>query len=340
MPNNARNRLAASFLAACLMAMPSAAFAWGQQAHAAIDGAAIEALPADGPIFLKAQIDYVTGSATLPDKWRAASEPFAKIEEDPNHGWFREQFAFLSPIPRSRYAFVLALYRERQRIKESDPEAAARTNVRWTGTLPYAVMEQYENLVAQMRLLREARAKGRADQARFLEQSCAFTVVRLGHYIGDRSQPLHVSVNSDGWRGPNPAGFTRSGTVHSKFESRYVALIGLTPADAASRMRPIARQDGDLFSEILAFLEESGRHVEAVYQLDSRGALDNTGDTAARELVIDRTAAGAALLRDVIVRAWHQSATPPLDTPDPLDPANPDYDPDTGSAPAAFQLRR
>jgi len=45
----------------------------------------------------------------LPDTWRGASEPYSKIFEDPNHGWFKEQFAFLETIPRSRYEFVLRL---------------------------------------------------------------------------------------------------------------------------------------------------------------------------------------------------------------------------------------
>lgn len=340
MQTDTPNRLVARILAAWLAVMPSAAFAWGQQAHAAIDRAAIEALPADGPVFLKAQADYIAGSATLPDKWRAPSEPFAKIEEDPNHGWFREQFTFLNPIPRSRYAFVVALYRERQRIGKSDPELAARMNVRWTGTLPYAVMEQYENLVAQMRLLREAQAHGQADQARFLEQSCAFTVVRLGHYVGDGSQPLHVSVNSDGWRGPNPANYTRAGAIHSQFESRYVTMMGLTAADISPRMQAVAHQDGDLFAHILAYLEASGRRMEDVYRLEKRGALNDPNDAAARKLVVERVATGSAMLRDLIIRAWRQSATIPALDADPLDPSNPDYDPDTGSAPAAVDPER
>lgn len=53
--------------------------------------------------------DYIAGSASIPDTWRGASEPFSKIEEDPNHGWFREQFVFMKEVPRSRYEFVLEL---------------------------------------------------------------------------------------------------------------------------------------------------------------------------------------------------------------------------------------
>ncbi|MGN6377248.1 MAG: nuclease [Sphingomonas sp.] len=320
--------------AAAVLVAPLPAFAWGHQAHAAIDQAAIAALPDDGPVFLRAYSDYVGASATLPDTWRASSEPFSKIAEDPNHGWFREQFAFMKTIPRSRYEFVLALYREYQRIKDSDPAAAKRMNVRWTGTLPYAAMEEYGHLVADMRLLRQARAAGDDAQARFLEQSCAFFVMRMGHYIGDGSQPLHDSVNSDGWRGPDPKGYTRDGSIHGRFETDYVRAIGLTTGEVQQHMAPLGHQHGDLFDEVLRYLDASGDRMEEVYQLDKRGALADPKDQQARALVYRQTAAGASMLRDMIYRAWQESAHAPRATPDPIDPANPAYNPETGSAPA------
>jgi hypothetical protein len=102
-------------------------------------------------------------------------------------------------IPRSRYEFVLALYRENLRIRKTEPENAQRMNVRWTGTLPFAAAEVYGHLVADMRYLRKARLEGK-DTA-FLEQTCAFYVAWMGHYIGDGSQPLHDTIHHDGWQG-------------------------------------------------------------------------------------------------------------------------------------------
>ena len=186
-------------LAAALILSPATAHAWGRTAHAVIDRAAIQAIPDDGPVFLRRYADYIAASADVPDSWRNDAEGFSKIEEDPNHGWFREQFAFLKPIPRSRYEFILALYKHHEAIKNTDPATAARTNVRWTGTLPYAAMEAYDRLIVCMRAIRAAQATG--GNASVPEQNCAFQAIRLGHYIGDGSQPLHDSVNSDGWRG-------------------------------------------------------------------------------------------------------------------------------------------
>lgn len=322
-------------LAASLATLPLAAapaLAWGHRAHAVIDRAALDALSADGPRFLQRYAEDIAAMATMPDSWRSASEPFAKIAEDPNHGWFKEQFAFLKPIPRSRYAFVLALYREHLRLKDNDPEAAQRTNVRWTGTLPYAVMESYGRMVVCMRQVRAASAAGK--DAHVPEAQCAYEAAVLGHYLGDGAQPLHDSVNSDGWRGDNPRGYTRDRSIHGRFESDFVEAIALTPNDIAGRLPQLAHQQGDLFDAVLAFLDDAAAKMETVYRLEQRDGFRDPHDKEVRDLVYARIAAGAAMLRDLLQRAWIESGRPPAPAdPAPLDVTNPAFDPETGSAP-------
>lgn len=320
-------------LAALSLALPdSPAQAWGGRAHSVIDRAAIEAIPADGPVFLRRYLDYIAGSASLPDSWRGSSENFSKIEEDPNHGWFKEQFTFVKPIPRSRYEFVIALYKHYERIKDKDPATAARTNVRWTGTLPYAAIEAYDRLVVCMRHVREAQAKG--GDASFPEQHCAFQVIRLGHYIGDGAQPMHDSIHSDGWRGDNPRGFTTDRSVHGRFESQFVDGIGLTTQDIAPRLGKPGHKTGDMFEGVLAFLDEAASKLDLVYTLEKRDGFANHADKDVREIVYQRTAAGASMLRDMICRAWAESGVTPAPVePSPLDEKNPRYNPETGSAP-------
>ncbi len=184
---------------------------WGPRGHQSANRAAVKSIPPDGPIVLLEYEDWIAKTGPIPDSWRLASEPYSKIFEDPNHGWFKEQFAFMSEIPRSRYEFVLRLYDEYLLIKDKDPERAALTNVRWTGTLPYAAMENYDRMKSSMRLYRAAlsdsSAQGKQD-ARFLAQDIAFYVGWLGHYTADGAMPLHDSIHHDGWRGDNPKGFT------------------------------------------------------------------------------------------------------------------------------------
>lgn len=325
--------LSAAALVAIPSILPSPAYAWGPRAHAVVDQAAIATLPADGPVFLQKFKDYIAASSSMPDTWRSPSEPFSKIEEDPDHGWFREQFAFVKPIPRSRYEFVLALYREHERIKDSDPKTALRTNVRWTGTLPFAAMESYGRMVACMRIVRMLRATGKDSSA--YEQNCAYEVAVLGHYIGDGAQPLHDTVNSDGWLGDDPKGYTRNHDIHGRFESKLVDAMALEEKDVVGLIGQPGRLTGDLFDAVLAFLNTAGDKMEAVYALEKRGALENPQDKEARQLVYTQVAQGAAMLRDMVNRAWIESGTSrAVINPSPLDTANPAYNSETGSAPA------
>lgn len=124
-----------------VLAIPESGFAWGSRAHAVINRTAVDTLPDDGPVFLRKYADYIAASASTPDSWRQSSELFSKIKEDPNHGWFREQFAFMKEVPRSRYEYVLALYRENLRIEKSDPENAKRMNVQRVGHPMHLTLE-------------------------------------------------------------------------------------------------------------------------------------------------------------------------------------------------------
>jgi hypothetical protein len=318
---------------------------WGPRGHQSANRAAVRALPADGPIFLKQYEDWIAHTGPLPDSWRGAAEPYSKIFEDPNHGWFKEQFAFMTAIPRSRYEFVLRLYDEYLRIREKDPERAALTNVRWTGTLPYAAMENYDRMKSAMRLYRTAMTsaspesqKGRA----YLAQDIAFYMGWLGHYTADGAQPLHDTIHHDGWQGPNPKQYTTDPRIHGRMESAFVELIQLTDEDLASLMeKPKALTDP--FAAILDHLDGASTHVEEVYQLDKAGAFADKANEPAGRLVRTQLAKAAALLRDLTYTAWVESATAPAAAggqSNPVNRSNPRYNPETGTAPPAPPVQR
>jgi hypothetical protein len=323
-----------------VLTMPSPPLsAWGATAHRVINRVAVLALPGDVPPFVKRQIDWIGVRSIAPDSWRVASEPFLKIDEDPNHGWFREQFAFMREIPRSRYEFVLALYDEFKRLGTSDPARAALTNVRWTGTLPYAAVETYERIKVAMRGYRAAVAARQDTQ--FIEMDAAFYIGWLGHYTGDGAMPLHTSVHHDGWQGANPNEYTTDPRVHGRFESQFVDLIALQEGDIASRVTP-AKRLADPFGAILDHLDRSHARVERVYQLDKAGAYQDGAHAEARELVYSCTGEAATLLRDLVYTAWLESAVTterPTDTLQPINPTHPQYNPATGSAPAPRPAR-
>jgi hypothetical protein len=322
-----------------LLAFTPRLVAWGERGHQTVNRAAVRAIPDDGPVFLRAHEDWIVYLAIIPDSWRQASEPFLKIIEDPNHGWFREQFAFMKDkdVPRSRYEFVLALDAEHRRLVAAGADkAAALTNVRWTGTLPYAAVETYEQMVAGMRRYRAAKARG-AD-TRMVELEVASYMGRLGHYTADGAQPLHDTIHHDGWQGANPNGYTTEPRVHGRFESQFVESIKLTSDDVQTNVPPAVALP-DAFDAVIAHLDAAATHVEEVYQLDKIGAFasDASPERAKAEALVGRQITrAAALLRDLAYTAWIRSGEQPVFSAadNPILLTNPRYNPATGSAPA------
>jgi hypothetical protein len=332
-------RTAFGVIAVMIAVSAPSLFAWGERGHYTINRAAVRAIPDDGPAFLRAHEDWIVYLSTIPDSWRRPSEPFLKILEDPNHGWFREQFAFMKEPPRSRYEFVLALDAEHRRLEAAgNAKAAALTNVRWTGTLPYAAVENYERMVSGMRHYREIRAKG-AD-TRLVELEIASYLGRLGHYIGDGAQPLHDSIHHDGWQGENPKGYTTDPRVHGRFESQFVDAIELS-ADDVRQDVPAAALLIDPFDAILAHLDDAAARVEEVYQLDKAGAFADSKNVPARALVLRQVTHAAALLRDLAQTAWVRSGDPQTFSAadNPILQTHPHYNPATGSAPVPRRPR-
>jgi hypothetical protein len=91
----------------------------------------------------------------------------------------------------------------------------------------------------------------------------------------------------------------------------------------------------DPFVAILDHLDTAATFVDEVYALDKAGAWADKDHKRASDLVHERLAAGAALLRDLTYTAWLESDTPFTFTRgnNPIDPKNPNYNPTTGSAP-------
>jgi hypothetical protein len=274
----------------------------------------------------------------IPDSYRGTSDPFLKIFEDPNHGWFLEQSQdLMSQAPRSRYEFVIDLYELHQRSKDK------LTNVRWTGTMPYAAVEHYERIKSAFRRLRLARSA--KQDTRFVEQEAATYIGLLGHYLADGSQPLHISIHHDGWQGENPNGYTTDPRIHGRMETQFVDLIEVKSSDLTPRIGKPAVYD-EAFQAIVDHYLKAGRLTGTVYQIDKAGGWADKQNQQARELVLQQLAGGAEVMRNLIYTAWVRSGAPmasagqrtspndPRNTANPLSPGNPQYNPKTGSAPA------
>jgi hypothetical protein len=331
------------------------AAAWGVRGHTVVNLAAVEGISQDGPVFLKIQEAYIGHLGTIPDTWRSYTEPYLRISEDANHGWYTEAFKFIPDPPHSRTEFMLRVYDEYLNVKAVDPERAKLLNIRYTGTQAYSIVEGYERMKAGMRLYRgidnpELRVnlasvygaisplfRDPTQVKQMLANDIAFYMGWLGHYVADAAQPLHDSIHHDGWSGDNPKGYTRDPNIHGRFESQYVDLIQVTPADLLPYVPKEPRHFDDVWKAILDHSLEARNSVEEVYRLDLIGAFLRKDNVEARKLVYKRLAAGASFLRDLAYTAWIESAkpVPRIDSINqPQNPANPRYNPAAGSAPA------
>ena len=73
---------------------------------------------------------------------------------------------------------------------------------------PYAADEVWERLKAAMREYRRMQAAN--VDTKPVETAILLYAGWLGHYVADGSQPLHVTIQYNGWTGPNPHGYTAS----------------------------------------------------------------------------------------------------------------------------------
>lgn len=279
------------------------AFAWGHDAHSMINRLAGEKLPPDVPAFLRspAALDALAFYGPQPDNWRSEDKDlYATLV--PEHDIDLEWADLIGPLPRRRYEYSSAL--EAAQAKHPD----LKLNAQSVGLLPYSATETYVMLKSAMRDFRSLTA-GKQD-TKPVEAEIVFLAGFLGHYVGDGSQPLHVTVNYNGWTtGPNPHGYTTDHTIHARFEGDYVHNnIKISDVAPLVATKPVVLQD--VFEDFLTYLRHSHSLVDTVYQLDKTGAFTGAGTPQGKAFTAERIAAGATELRDMIYTAWIQSAIP------------------------------
>ena len=283
----------------CLLAQPPAARAWGNSGHRLINRLAVTSLPADVPAFLRspeaiAEIEYL---GPEPDRWRSPAEPELEAAQAPEHFINLESADALGPLPRRRLVFEARVFAAGER-----PEKI--------GLQPWEATEVWERLKAAMREYRKLAA--RQENTRPVEQAILFYAGWLGHYVGDGSQPLHTSIQYDGWVGENPHGYRRERGIHWRFEGPFVDA-NLREPEVRAKMTPPKPITGDLFEAYVAYLRQSKSYVERVYQLEKAGGFTGAGSADARAFTAKRLGAGASMLRDMIYTAWLESEKPVAD---------------------------
>jgi hypothetical protein len=270
-----------------------------------INRLAVMNLPKDVPAFMRsgAAVDVVVFLAPEPDQWKTPQAGVElSAEQSPDHFIDLEWADLIGPLPRKRYDFIRAL----------DAAQAKFPKVKMTpenvGMQPWQVEEVFQRLKVGLWEYRKAVAAN--QDTRPIESAILFYVGWLGHYVADGSQPLHVTIQYNGWTGENPRGYTAEHKIHSQFESNYVKA-NVTDAEvqllvAASTPKLLA----DEWVDYLAYLHHTQGLVEPLYQMEKAGGFSGTGTADAKTFTDERLAAGVIELRDMIYTAWVRSGDP------------------------------
>jgi hypothetical protein len=283
-----------------LVVPQSTAWGWGYEGHIFVNRVAAEKLPPDVPAFLRSAVAELAYLGPEPDRWRENSDPALKSAQEPDHYIDLERITWLDPLPEGRYQFYQKLYEKRAQTKDNPDDYLPER----IGLQPYAVMEIFGRLKAAFQEYREVREHNQPTD--FLEHKIVFYAGWLGHYVADGSQPLHTTIQYNGWVGANPKGYTTRAGIHAEFETAYVSR-NIAASDFVHLVHapePIA----DPFASYMQYLRASNALVEKVYELDKAGGFRDVGSREAFDFTTQRLAAGSQMLVNLWYAAWLASA--------------------------------
>ena len=305
-------RLAPAMLAAALVSLtPGVVLAWGSTGHRMVGEAAVRALPAEIPSFMRTpQAATDVGEYSRePDRAKGAGRVHDN-DRDPGHFLdLSDDGTALGGPPLSALPTTRAEYDTALRAVGQDSWKA--------GYLPYAIIDRYEQLAKDLAYWRvltaaEANPAWAAHKAFFTadrirrEQQILIAAGELSHFVGDGSQPLHVTVHFNGWGDfPNPQGYTTA-KIHGPFEGDLVQAA-VTEASVEARMLTPKACDCAIARRVADYLAGTGALVVPLYELEKAGGLA-PGDPRGPAFAARQIAVGASELRDLIVQAWHVSA--------------------------------
>lgn len=293
-----------------LMLTAGQAGAWESIGHRIISELGVATLPADLPAFLKepGAVFQIGELGREPDRSRGAGQPH---DEDLDPGHFIDVLddgkaigeISLTDMPRNRDAYSVALH-------------AAGADLHKGGWLYYNLVDGYQQLVKDFAYYRaDLVGSKRAADPKQKAWYAADTKLReliiirdLGywsHFVGDASQPMHVSIHYNGWGDfPNPHNYTQD-HIHGPFEGAFItanvteAMVKAAMPAPAACAQPIGKCMGE-------YLQATNAKVEPLYALWQQNGFQ-PGDKRGVTFATDSVAAGAAMLRDLVVRAWADS---------------------------------
>jgi len=305
-----------------LALVPAHVRAWGADGHTIINRLAAQTLPASLPAFLRTPIaiEEIAYLGPEEDRIKGAGESW---DGDTDEGHFLDLddddmvagVVAMDALPSTMSEYARALL-------------AAKTTPYKQGYLPYAILDGFERVRKDFALWRVAdffeqyaaqfgattATKSEWTTKREIREAVLLHDIGVwGHYVGDASQPLHISIHYNGWgEYPNPNGYATSHHIHAMFESEFVAThvgledvrphLGAYTAEKPDRL--LTQQQ--LAARVGAMLLESAKAVRPLYEIEKRHGFDRATPEAVT-FTASQLARGASTLRDLIALAWEDS---------------------------------
>lgn len=285
-----------AFLVGFLIAItPISARAWGERGHLMINRLAIDSAASNLPEFMNASREQLIYNAYEPDRWRDEGQTPMNIAQAADHFMDSELWGSISTLPPDRYQFMNELMNKKVDLLKE-------------GYLPYAIVENYGRLVNAFRHWRNAKTPPDREAAR---ANAVFYAGVMGHYVGDASQPMHMSIHYNGWldTAPNPKNFTRDRKLHSRYESAYVAAA-INASNVKTKVQPTRRLD-DIFGSIRQHLIQGFADLEPMYELEKTGEFNpEQPKPKGTDFIATEIARAATMLGNLWYTAWLESGEP------------------------------
>jgi len=322
-------RLHLRLAALLLLAAPAVpGFAWDYEGHRIINQLALAGLPADFPAFARtpeavARIAFLAGE---PDRWRNSPNLSLQNNNDPNHyldleqlGWAGLNPATVSPL---RYTFALQFAAGRaahaQIFPTINPDKDADGTREWPGFLPWQITEDTGRLASAFAYLRAyEQGGGTAEEIANAQANIIDMMGVMGHYVGDGSQPLHVTVHHHGWVGENPHGYTTDPRFHAWIDGGFIARADIRFASLAPQARAAAVVGAGggrdaLFRAVMNYLVAQNQRVEPLYELAKEGKLKADGSPGSfdgKGFIEEQLLRGGQMLGSLWLTAWRTAPT-------------------------------
>lgn len=278
-----------------LVLIPGSALSWGEKGHLMINRLAIETAGRDLPEFMRTSAAQLIYNAYEPDRWREEAGTPMNEAQAPDHFFDSELWGEIATIGPNRYDFLAKLVEKKADLAK-------------VGYLPYAIVENYGRLRNAFRRYRNAQTPEDREAARV---NAIYYAGLLGHYVGDGSMPMHLSIHYNGWAEgvANPKNFTTDRMLHGRYETAFV-----NAALQDAQVRPLVqrpRRLNDVFAATKDYLAQTFSELEPMYALEQTGEFNPEAPRPKGiTFVAGQLARASSMLGNLWYTAWMESGEP------------------------------